>query len=208
MKVKICGITDRQTALAAIEYGADALGFVFADSKRKVDRDTAKSIIDQLPARIMKVGVFVNETKEQIERIASYVDLTHIQLHGEESPAFCNSLSYPVIKALSIEKMEDFKQVNQFDCSFILLDGPKGKYRGGNGTAFDWMMAVKAELSPKKVILAGGLNVTNVVSAIEQVHPYMVDVSSGVETNGKKDLAKIKHFIEAVKAENIGGILK
>ncbi|MGG5253968.1 phosphoribosylanthranilate isomerase [Neobacillus sp. SM06] len=200
MKVKICGITDRETALAAVEQGADALGFVFADSKRKVDRDTAKSIIDQLPAKIMKVGVFVNEMKEQIESTAASVGLTHIQLHGEESPAFCNSLSFPVIKALSIEKMEDFKQVNRFDCSFILLDGPKGKYRGGNGTAFDWMMAGQAELSSKKIILAGGLDETNVVSAIEQVHPYMVDVSSGVETNGKKDLAKIKQFIEAVKA--------
>ncbi|XJZ25816.1 phosphoribosylanthranilate isomerase [Bacillota bacterium Lsc_1132] len=202
MKVKICGIMNRETALAAVEYGADALGFVFADSKRQVDRETAKEIIKHLPKNIMKVGVFVNETQEEIENIASYAGLTHIQLHGEEEPEFCESLSYPVIKALSIEKKEDFDQVKKFDCAFILLDGPKGKYRGGNGTPFNWMMASQAEFFAKKLILAGGLNEENVLPAIEQVHPFMVDVSSGVETNGKKDLAKIRRFIEIVKAAN------
>lgn len=200
MKVKICGIMDQKTALEAAEMGADALGFVFADSKRKITPEAAREITRQLPEKIMKIGVFVNETKAEIERIASYVGLTHIQLHGTESPEFCQSLSYPVIKAISIEKKEDIEYAEQFTCNYILFDGPKGKYHGGNGISFNWQLAGQLRNNANKLILAGGLNVKNVSEAIKLADPFMVDVSSGVESNGKKDLLKIKRFIEMAKS--------
>ena len=203
MKVKICGITDVETALATAEYGADAIGFVFAESKRRVSIQRAKEIVSSLPIDLWKVGVFVNETREEVERIASGVGLTHIQLHGDESDSFCESLSVPVIKAISFNGNDDLADSIQFPAEYILIDGPKEKYRGGNGTAFDWNEVNTALLSSKKVILAGGLHVNNVEQAIHIIKPDMVDVSSGVESDGIKDLVKIKEFIEKVK--NLGG---
>lgn len=207
MKVKICGITDLDTASAAVENGADAIGLVFTKSKRKVELDKALGIVRELPARVMKVGVFVNESKGEMERIASYVGLTHLQLHGDETPEFCQTLSMPVIKALSIQNKENFKEIRKFSCDYILLDGPNGKYRGGNGEAFDWNL-FKAENFPgKQFILAGGLTEDNVLGAIDHIHPFMVDVSSGVETKGIKDYKKIKSFIDKVKENFNGGII-
>ncbi|WP_066061536.1 phosphoribosylanthranilate isomerase [Neobacillus soli] len=208
MKVKICGITDVETGITASRYGADAIGFVFAESKRKVSIEKATEIAAHLPKEVFKVGVFVNETKEEIEEIASCVGLTHIQLHGDETASFSESLSLPVIKALSFQGNESLESLKDFPSDFILLDSPKGKYRGGNGTVFNWREVSPQLISSKKVILAGGLHVGNVEDAINIIQPYMVDVSSGVETNGKKDLEKIKTFIEKVKGSLIGGITK
>ncbi|WP_160722136.1 phosphoribosylanthranilate isomerase [Bacillus sp. USDA818B3_A] len=205
MKVKICGLMDSETALKAAEYGADAIGLVFAESKRKVTPEKAKDIVSVLPAEVLKIGVFVNETKEEIERIASIAGLTHIQLHGEEPASFCQSLSFPVVKAISFEGNEALSEITQFPTDYILLDGPKGKYRGGNGIVFDWQQVNTSYLEGKKVILAGGLHLENVEEAIQIINPYMVDVSSGVETNGIKDLTKIKAFIEKVKTLPVGG---
>ena len=202
MKVKICGITDVDAALAAVDFGADAIGFVFAKSKRKIDVVNARNIAAELPSDIMKVGVFVNETKEVIERIGQAVGLTHVQLHGNESAEFSKSLSLPVIKALGIEGKESLEAIKDYPCEFLLLDGPKGKYPGGNGLSFDWNILKEQDLLGKKVILAGGLNEGNVLEAVRQVRPYMVDVSSGVETDGKKDLNKIKRFIDKVKRQS------
>src|SRR4051794_302168 len=204
-KVKICGLMDSQTALKAVEYGADAIGLVFAESKRKVTPAKAQEIVSCLPANIMKIGVFVNETKEEIERITSLVGLTHIQLHGEESAALAQSLPLAVVKAISYKDNEDLRDMAQYPADYLLLDGPKGKYRGGNGTVFDWRQVNTLCLKGTKVILAGGLHLGNVTEAIEIINPYMVDVSSGVETNGVKDLMKIKAFIEKVKTLPIGG---
>jgi phosphoribosylanthranilate isomerase len=208
MKVKICGIIDVETACAAVEYGADAIGFVFAESERKIDHEMAKVIIGKLPCDVMKVGVFVNQSKEELERIASYVGLTHLQLHGDESPDFCSSLSMSVIKAFSIKNKNDLDKINQFSCEYILLDGPKGQYRGGNGEAFDWNHLKIKDYPGRQFILAGGLTEKNVQVAIHQINPYMVDVSSGVETNGKKDLIKIKSFIEKAKVTGLEGNLR
>lgn len=198
MKVKICGISDKETAVYAARHGADALGFVFAESKRKVTPRQAKEIIEGLPADILKVGVFVNEEASEIERIVKISGLTAIQLHGDESPQFCENFSIPVIKALSISNQFDLDRIQKYSCEFVLLDSPKGKYHGGNGVKFDWSLLSKLD-SEKKVILAGGLNEENVSEAVKTAKPYMVDVSSGVETNGKKDLQKIKRFIEIAK---------
>lgn len=205
MKVKICGITDLTTALAAIDYGADALGFVFAESKRKISVEKAKEIVAHLPKAVLKVGVFVNEGKEMIEDIASSVGLTHVQLHGDETPDFCDSISYPIIKSLSIHGDQSLKRMEEFSCEYVLLDGPKGKYRGGNGLAFDWTCISANEIKNQKVILAGGLHEENVEEAIRLIKPYMVDVSSGVETEGKKDLDKIQSFINKAKGSHTGG---
>ncbi|WP_462411876.1 phosphoribosylanthranilate isomerase [Neobacillus sp. Marseille-QA0830] len=199
MKVKICGITDVGTGVKAAEYGADAIGFVFAESKRKVTVERAREIAVKLPQDVWKVGVFVNQTRDEIQRIASFVGLTHIQLHGEEPADFCESFALPVIKAISFQSNEKLEEMNSYPSTFLLLDGPKGKYRGGNGTSFDWNQVDTNVIYGKKLILAGGLHAENVEAAIRIINPYMVDVSSGVETEGRKDLKKIRAFIERAK---------
>ncbi|WP_045524018.1 phosphoribosylanthranilate isomerase [Neobacillus niacini] len=205
MKVKICGITDLTTAIAAVDYGADAIGFVFAESKRKISVTKAKDIVAHLPEEVLKIGVFVNETKEKIEEIAASVGLTHVQLHGDETPVFSESLSFPVIKSVSIHDDQSLKAIESYSCEYVLLDGPKGKYRGGNGLSFDWNSFSSNDLRDKKVILAGGLHEENVEDAIKLINPFMVDVSSGVETEGKKDLNKIQSFINKAKGSHTGG---
>lgn len=199
MKVKICGITDLEMALHAVSFGTDAIGFVFAESKRKIDPIEAGKISAQLPGSVEKVGVFVNESKEKIEEIIELAKLTMVQLHGDETPEFCQSFSIPVIKALSIGSKKDLEQIDQFTCDYVLLDSPKGKYHGGNGTAFDWGLLDNLNAEPRNVILAGGLHAGNVEDAVKKVQPYMIDVSSGVETEGRKDVEKIKVFIEKAK---------
>lgn len=199
MKVKICGITDIRTAVFAAEQGADALGFVFAESRRKIAPAAAKKIISELRADLLKVGVFVNESVENIERIASEAGLTAIQLHGDEPPEFCRKFTLPVIKAISVTTVRDLEKISSYDCEYVLLDSPAGKYCGGSGLPFDWGLLKKGKFHGKKIILAGGLHEGNIRTAICKVRPYMVDVSSGVETDGKKDLKKIRRFISAAK---------
>lgn len=199
MKVKICGITHIDSALCAVEHGADALGFVFAKSKRRISPAKAKEIIAELPEHILKVGVFVNETRENIEKIATEAGLTAIQLHGDEPPKFCQGFDLPVIKALSISSHEDLTAKDLYECDYLLLDSPVGKYRGGNGISFDWSLLQEEKLRGKRIILAGGLTAENVSEAITIAKPYMVDVSSGVETDGKKDLHKIRDFLVNAK---------
>lgn len=204
MNVKICGIMDVETALFAARMGADALGFVFAPSRRRITPELAKEIIQELPDHVEKVGVFVNESVAVIEEIASFCGLTIIQLHGEESMDMCNQLSLPVIKAVGIANEEDVKKALRYPTSYLLVDSPKGqKYHGGNGETFDWHVLNEIDYLNKKLILAGGLKPENVQIAIQTVRPYMVDVSSGVETDGKKDFDKISQFILAAKGEEM-----
>ncbi|WP_242142379.1 MULTISPECIES: phosphoribosylanthranilate isomerase [unclassified Bacillus cereus group] len=200
MKVKICGITDLETAKKAYEYGADAVGFVFASSKRKIRPEQVKEITSELPADVMKIGVFVNESVERMEGIAAYCKLTHIQLHGDENDHLIKRLNIPSIKAVGIGNRQDVEQINRYETNYILFDSPKETFRGGNGKTFSWELLTELPKNlRKKSILAGGLHVDNIEEAIRIVQPYMVDVSSGVETDGKKDLEKIKQFIRKVK---------
>lgn len=199
MNVKICGIMNEETAHFAVENGADAIGFVFAESKRKISPSTVQRIISSLPNELIKVGVFVNPSREMIDEVAATTGINCVQLHGSETPEFCASLPYPVIKAFSIECREDLQKIYDYDCEYILLDGPKGKYYGGNGISFDWGMLADFDFKGKKVIIAGGLNPENVSLTRKLKGINMVDVSSGVETNGQKDLSKVKKFISAVK---------
>ncbi|WP_439875391.1 phosphoribosylanthranilate isomerase [Bacillus mycoides] len=200
MKVKICGITDVETAKHACEYGADAIGFVFAESKRKITPGLAKEIIKELPANVLKVGVFVNESVEVIQKIADECGLTHVQLHGDEDNHQIRRLNVPSIKALGVTSEDDMKNAQTYEVDYILFDSPKEKFHGGNGKKFSWkLLAHMPKESREKTILAGGLNTINIEEAIQTVQPYMVDVSSGVETEGKKDLKKIKQFIKKAK---------
>ncbi|KAA0796627.1 N-(5'phosphoribosyl)anthranilate isomerase [Bacillus tropicus] len=200
MKVKICGITDMETAKRACEYGADALGFVFAESKRKITPGLAEEIIQELPANVLKIGVFVNESVEMIQKIADECGLTHVQLHGDEDNYQIRRLNIPSIKSLGVTSESDMKNAQGYETDYILFDSPKEKFYGGNGKTFSWELLghMPKELR-KKTILAGGLNALNIEEAIRTVRPYMVDVSSGVETEGKKDVEKIKQFIIKAK---------
>ncbi|HGE5804314.1 TPA: phosphoribosylanthranilate isomerase [Bacillus thuringiensis] len=200
MKVKICGITDMETAKRACEYGADALGFVFAESKRKITPKRAEEIIQELPANVLKIGVFVNESVEVIQKIADECGLTHVQLHGDEDNYQIRRLNIPSIKSLGVTSESDMKNAQGYETDYILFDSPKEKFHGGNGKTFSWELLghMPKELR-KKTILAGGLNALNIEEAIRTVRPYMIDVSSGVETEGKKDVEKIKQFIIKAK---------
>lgn len=200
MKVKICGITDVETAKSACEYDADALGFVFAESKRKITPKRAKEIIQELPANVLKIGVFVNESVEVIRKIADECGLTHVQLHGDEDNHQIRRLNIPSIKSLGVTSESDMKNAQRYETDYILFDSPREKFHGGNGKTFSWELLghMPKELR-KKTILAGGLNALNIEEAIRTVRPYMVDVSSGVETEGKKDVEKIKQFIIKAK---------
>ncbi|WP_242320842.1 phosphoribosylanthranilate isomerase [Bacillus cereus group sp. BfR-BA-01312] len=200
MKVKICGITDVETAKSVCEYGADALGFVFAESKRKITPKRAKEIIQELPANVLKIGVFVNESVEVIQKIADECGLTHVQLHGDEDNYQIRGLNIPSIKSLGVTSESDMENAQRYETDYILFDSPKEKFHGGNGKTFSWELLghMPKELR-KKMILAGGLNALNIEEAIRTVRPYMVDVSSGVETEGKKDVEKIKQFIIKAK---------
>lgn len=196
MLVKICGITTSETAEAAAAAGADFIGFVFAASRRKITPESAKMIARSLSSSVKTVGVFVNETVEQMVNIAEYVGLDYLQLHGDEGEAVSKQLPRPVIKAFSV-KDKSIKNIMNYPCDYYLIDSPGG----GTGKSFDWKLLDKFNLDASKLILAGGLNPDNVQEAIRVVKPAGVDVSSGVETNGAKDIKKIKQFIHAAKNE-------
>ncbi|WP_456274447.1 phosphoribosylanthranilate isomerase [Bacillus sp. AK031] len=198
VKVKVCGITQLQHAKAAEETGADAIGFVFAESKRMITTETARKISKELSPSVKKVGVFVDAAKDEIERIVDLAGIDFVQLHGNETPEFCHSLSVPCYKAISIQRQSDLNEVGRYTGNYILLDSGHGSSKGGNGTSFDWNY-LRNFTADKKIILAGGLNVENIERAVREVNPFMVDVSSGVETDGAKDPEKIKKFIFMAK---------
>jgi len=199
-KVKICGTTSLKDALLAIESGADAVGFIFhKESPRNISQKDVKDIVVQLPPFIETVGVFVNETSDKVNRIAEQCRLTAVQLHGDESPAFCRRVKRRVIKAVRVKDAESLKGMSGYDVSGYLLDAFNEESRGGTGMVFDWNLALRAK-KQGPVIIAGGLNPFNVYTAIHRVKPYGVDVCSGVEKSpGIKDSEKVDEFIKAVR---------
>ncbi len=208
VKVKICGVRTNDEAQAAIEYGADALGFNFwAKSPRYVEPLEAQQIIRRLPPFITCVGVFVNESAARINEIVEFTRIRAVQLHGDEAPEFADRLALPtIIKAFRVGEDFDLNLIKQFPAQAFLLDAKvKGEY-GGTGARFDWRIAVAAKLLAP-IILAGGLNADNVSLAIEQVQPYAVDVCSGVEAEpGRKDLNKLREFLAVVEKANRGAL--
>lgn len=200
IRVKICGITELRAARAAVEAGADALGFVFAPGTRQVDLETTREICSALPALISRVGVFVNPTRNEVEKAVQECGLDAVQLHGEESPAFIRELlPRPVIKGIPVKDAGSLERAESYrGCSTLLLDAYHPDKKGGSGTPFNW--ALLEGFDPGGgFILAGGLESQNVSRTLEQVRPAGVDVSSGVETEGKKDPVKIEQFIKQVR---------
>ena len=201
VKVKVCGMTSLKDALVAVEVGADAVGFIFyKKSPRSVTMKTVREIVLELPPFVDTVGVFVDETAEQINKIADYCNLDIIQLHGDESPTFCKKIRRKVIKAFRIKDMQSVKKLSSFQVSGFLLDTYLENLHGGTGKVFDWNLALPAKkFGP--VIMAGGLTPNNVQQAVRQIRPYGVDVCSGVESEpGIKDHKKVRAFLNNAKA--------
>ena len=198
-KVKICGLMEKEHVEVAVQAGADAIGFVFAPSKRKITIDKARELAKDIPPEVWKIGVFVNATKEELLTAFQEVPLDFIQYHGQETPEFVRTNNVPSIKALSVHNEADVLQAKEYNTDFYLFDAPGTDYQGGSGEVFDWKLMEGNDIPTKKIILAGGLNPNNVKVAIEQIKPFMVDVSSGVERNGTKDIKLIQAFIRAVK---------
>lgn len=198
MLVKICGIQTIETAKITVEAGTDMIGFVFANSTRKVTPEQAAEISLHIPPSVKKVGVFVNEEPSNIKDIAKIVGLDVIQLHGDEKPSVAKKLPYSIIKAYAINEIDLLEKQN-FPCDYYLIDSPPTIYRGGSGRTFNWDLTRDLPIDQSKLILAGGLTPENITEAITSVKPAGVDVSSGVETNGKKDPEKIKQFLTNAK---------
>jgi phosphoribosylanthranilate isomerase len=210
-RIKICGIKNEEQAIAAAKAGADFIGLVFAPGPRQVTPETAAKIVAALKKEkptIEAVGVFVNTDAGEVERIAEDCHLDRIQLSGDEPWEYCRDLDRPIIKAMRVSRNEPSERIlrdieygmkilNGHDVMLLLDTKSKEKY-GGTGEAFDWDSARPiARRFP--VIIAGGLTPANVSRAIKKISPWGVDVSTGVETGGAKDVKKIRKFIAAVR---------
>jgi len=205
VKVKVCGITNSVDALKAVELGADALGFNFyPPSPRYVSPEKARAILAELPDEICNIALFVNEPREKVREILSHGRLSEdrqafrgLQFHGEESRDYCRGWELKIIKAFRIKDRSSLAELSGFPADFYLLDSWTPGY-GGSGSSFswDWLQG----LAPDRLILAGGLGIENVATAVQRVRPYGVDVCTGVEARpGVKDHEKLKEFISAAK---------
>lgn len=216
IRVKICGITRKEDALLAENAEVWAIGFIFVPATpRYITPENAGEITKSLSGKIEKVGVFVNFSCEEIVRISEVAGITKIQLHGEETPEFCAKINKltgkEVIKAIRIKDEGALKAINSYkgSVSYILLDTYSEKFQGGTGETFNWEIAQKAQNYDLPIILAGGLNPYNLITAYEKVKPFALDLSSGVEkTKGIKDLNKIKQLKEIIKQRREGNIFK
>jgi phosphoribosylanthranilate isomerase len=203
-KTKVCGITNAGDALAAVEAGADALGFIFYEkSPRYIAPAVACRIIAELPPLVTSVGVFVNESLATVRSIMDSCQLGVAQLHGDENASYCQELGRPVMKALRLRNRESLLALAEYqgrgNVRGFVLDTFSDLTYGGTGQVCDWTLAAEVAKSTP-VLLAGGLTTDNVAEAIRVVRPYGVDVNSGVESApGKKDHAKLRAFLEAVR---------
>ena len=200
-RVKICGITRIEDALAATHNGADAIGLVFyAESPRNVSLQAAQEIVDALPPFISVVGLFVNASENKIQTVLSQLRLDVLQFHGDETVADCAQFNLPYLKAIRVKPDTNLLQycLEFNSAQALLLDAHSDAAYGGTWQVFDWDLI--PQNLPKPIILAGGLNAQNVGDAIKQAQPYAVDVSGGVEqSKGIKDAAKIAAFMRAVE---------
>ena len=202
---KICGITNLSDAKAAAVHGASAIGFIFYEkSSRAISIEDAKFISRHLSNDISKVGVFVNHDTAFIEEAIRSVSLNIIQLHGDETPGFCNQFDVPVFKAVRIKNEASLSVMDQYNVAGFLLDTFSNKQYGGTGETFDWSLINEQIDTP--IILSGGLNPDNILDAIDSVNPAAIDVNSGVELSpGKKDHQKINLLFENLKNTNTSG---
>ena len=190
-KVKICGLSTASAVETACQAGADYIGFVFAESRRRVSLEQAQKLAALVPPAVRKVGVFVSPSLTELQEAISVANLDLVQIHGDFSEELLTQIGRPVIRAYQVKGA--LKDVSQ-QADYLLFDAPLA----GSGQTFDWQVFDKSQIH-QPFFIAGGLNAGNVQEAIQHFAPYAVDVSSGVETDGQKDLEKIKEFIERVK---------
>ena len=208
-KVKICGHTNPEDAKLAFELGADYIGLIFAESRRKVSIDQARAVIHALPDFKNFVAVFSNQSKEEVENTVQELGLRILQFHGEETALYCRSFmekGYEVIKTFRIKDPMSLKRLDEYNVSAFLFDTFKSDAKGGTGVTFDWELIEDRPYVHEKLFLAGGLNVQNLKMAIQKVRPFAVDVVSGVEKEpGKKDPKLLAEFIRIAKeGEKVG----
>jgi phosphoribosylanthranilate isomerase len=203
VKIKICGLTRAEDVQTAVRAGADAIGFVFTASPRRISIDKAIELSAYVPDGVLRVGLFLDQDRSEIELVTRSVPLDILQFHGNETEQECSHFKLPWLKAVAMENAESVKQAEQHfpGAAGLLLDSHSKGKRGGSGRLFDWSLSSRVE---KPVWLAGGLNADNVTMAIQTVRPYAVDVSSGVESEpGIKNPSRLKAFVKAVRqAEN------
>jgi phosphoribosylanthranilate isomerase len=204
VRIKICGIKRLEDARIAVSLGVDALGFIFTQkSPRSIVPANARAIIDTLPPFVARVGVFVDQTVEEIMAIVNSAGINVVQLHGSESPRMVEQIPLPVIKAFGVQSGFNLGRLDDYTASAFLLDTWDSGSAGGTGKTFDWSIARHAVDNGKIVILAGGLGPANLLEAIEEVRPYAVDLNSGVEVRpGEKNPHKMRDAIRIVKAWN------
>ena len=203
VKVKICGITRQADAVLASELGASAVGFVFWEqSPRAIDPAQAKAIVALLPPDVAAVGVFVDAPKDWVRDVVDRVNLSAVQLHGQETVEYCQNMPCRVIRAVPFRGPADIDAATQMPAEItVLLDAYDPVSKGGTGQAIDWV-AASAAASQRRIFLAGGLGPDNVVEAIKKVRPYAIDASSRLETApGLKDASKVRAFFKAVETE-------
>ncbi len=202
-RVKICGNTNPQDAELAVRLGADYLGFIFAESKRKINVKTAQEIMAAVKGFENYVGVFFNQPKKEVEDIATRLKLKILQFHGEETALYCRHFmdrGYDVIKTFRVKDAMSLKRLDEYNVYAFLFDTFSKEESGGTGKTFDWKLLENRPFVHEKLFLAGGLNVENLSDAIQRIKPYAVDVASGVEKEpGKKDPALLERFIQLAK---------
>jgi phosphoribosylanthranilate isomerase len=200
-RVKICGVTNVADALAAAEAGADMIGLMFYEqSPRHIALATAVEISRALSPFVLRVGVFVNPQEALVTRAIGECNLSLLQFHGDETSEFCTQFGLMSMKAIRVRDAESLDQLAKYQTDAFLLDAHSKSGLGGTGEKFNWDLAVEAQKFDKPIFLAGGLTPENVADAVRKVRPFAVDVSSGVEMSpGKKDVAKVKAFIQAAK---------
>jgi len=201
VRIKICGMTNTEDAVAAAELGADAVGFVFAPSPRQISPEKAREIITALPPLVQTVGVFVDEDPERVASAAAFCHLDLLQFHGKESVAYCRRFRHGVIKSVRVQSQACLEECSEYGgvVDALLLDTYVSGRAGGTGLTFDWNLAQEAK-KYGRIVLAGGLNPDNVAAAISTAKPYAVDASSGLEQQpGVKDHDKMARFIQIVR---------
>ena len=200
-RIKICGITSVADGVAAAEAGADKIGLMFYErSPRNISIATATEISRALSPFILKVGVFVNPTEDAVLRAIGECGVTLLQFHGEETPEFCTQFGVMNMKAFRVRDAASLDALPNYPTDAYLLDAYSPDAHGGTGAKFNWDLAIEAKKHGKPIFLAGGLTAENVGEAVRKVEPFGVDVSSGVESApGKKDHAKVRAFIQAVR---------
>jgi len=202
-KIKICGNTNLDDIVLAKKLGADFLGFIFAKSPRSIEPREAKSIVRSVNDFENFVGVFANQPKDEVEQIASDLELKWLQFHGEETSRYCTYFmeqKYKVIKSFRIKDRLSLKRLDEYNVNAFLFDTYSSKSLGGTGETFDWTLIDDKPHVKERLFLAGGLSVDNVQNAVNTVRPYAIDVASGVEREpGKKDSALLEKFIHLAK---------